>query len=315
MSTELVRAPAGIVPADLNELERSMVMVERAFGAGAAQKVLIGHSAGLSLGQCLTDVHLMQVGGALKPTLSATAQLALARNAGVRTRWLERTDEAAALEITPPGQAPSVWRVTMEDARKAGWATGKNSGTWQAHPGAMLRARCITRAIRAECPEVLGGMSLYDPDELRSEPADTVSTATVVEPARPAIEQRKPPGVVIDAQPEAPTVEQRRASALAALCRHGITREHLESRVGAPVDAWDSVRLEQLKADYEALKRGAMSPTEYIALCAPPPDPEPAEDPGLSEADLDTWGETPLAPEPAPAKPPAGKKATSGVPV
>jgi len=313
MTTELtVRAPVGIVPRDLLELDRAMIMAEKAFGQGAAQKILIGQAAGLSIGQCLTDVHLMQVGGAVKPTLSATAQLALARNAGVRTRWIERTDEAAALEITPPGQQPSVWRVTMDDARKAGWATGKNSGTWQAHPGAMLRARAITRAIRAECPEVLGGMSLYDPDELRAD-----EPVTVHEPARPAIEQRRT-STVIDAQPEAKpapgalTVEQRRANALKALCHNGITQAHLEQRVGATMDAWDSVQLTQLQADLQALKAGTMSPAEYIALCAPPPDaePEPAD---LADADLS--GEWAPAEEPAPQPTTTPAKGRKGAPV
>jgi len=310
MTTEIARVPAGIVPLTIDDLERAIRLV----GPASALKLIVGQAAGLSIGQCLTDVHLMQANGAIRPTLSATAQLALARNAGVRTRWVERTDEAAALEITPPGQQPSVWRVTMDDARKAGWSTGKNSGTWAAHPGAMLRARAITRAIRAECPEVLGGMSLYDPDELRSEGA--TETVTVHETSRPAIEQRRT-AAVIDAQPEAKpapgalTVEQRRTRAVDALCRNGITREHLEARVSAPVDAWESVHLTQLGADLAALRKGTMSPAEYIALCAPPPDaePEPAD---LADADLS--GELGAVEEPAPqtTTPAKGRK---GAPV
>jgi hypothetical protein len=309
MSTAIARVPTGIVPADLNELDRAMIMAERAFGAGAAQKIFIGQAAGLSIGQSLTDVHLMEIGGALKPTLSATAQLALVRTAGARTKWIERSDEAAELEITPPGQEPVRWRVTIDDAARAGWSTGRNKGTWAAHAGAMLRARCITRAIRAECPELLGGMSLYDPDELRADSVDV----TVSEPARPAIEQRRPPGVVIDAQAEPAkpakpakpspgvlSIEERRASAVAALCRDGITVQVLEARVGAPVDAWDSVQLTQLGADLRALRRGEVSPADYIAAAMPPDEERDAVD----RADLSTtWADTTTEPEPAPAEP------------
>lgn len=168
--------PAGIVPLTLDELDRSMHMAARAAGSQAALQIMIGQAAGLSIGQCLTDVHLITVGGVTRPTLSATAQLALARRAGVRTRWVEASDTAAELELTPPGDEPSRWRVTMEEAARAGWSTGKNAGTWQKNPGAMLRARAITRGIRAACPEVLGGMSLYDADEL----ADARSVAEPV---------------------------------------------------------------------------------------------------------------------------------------
>lgn len=196
MSTELTvsRMPAGIVPLTLDDLERAIRLV----GPNGALQLIVGQSAGLSIGQCLTDVHMVRVGGQVKPTLSATAQLALVRKAGARTEWIERTDEAAELEITPPGQKPTRWRVTLADAAKAGWSTGANKGTWAAHPGAMLRARCITRAIRAECPELLGGMSLYDPDELRSEPAEVV-TATMTQPTQAAQPARTADVITVDA--------------------------------------------------------------------------------------------------------------------
>ena len=95
MSNELVRVPAGIVPLTLDELERSMHMAARAAGAQAALQIMVGHAAGLSIGQCPTDVHMVNVGGQSKPTLSATAQLSLARRAGVRTRGGEASDTAA----------------------------------------------------------------------------------------------------------------------------------------------------------------------------------------------------------------------------
>lgn len=253
MSTELVRAPIGIVPADLRELGVAMDMVTKAFGPGAAQKILIGQAAGLSLGQCLTDVHLMEIGGVVKPTLSATAQLAIVRKAGARTKWIERSDEAAELEITPPGQEPARWRVTMEDATRAGWSTGKNKGTWTAHAGAMLRARCITRAIRAECPELLGGMSLYDPDELRGESAEV--TATMTQPTQAAQPART--ADVIDVAATEPP------KGLEALRRELTTRDLLGQAAGVFGDpgGWTA-------ADVESLQRWLGKGATMVGLAA-----------------------------------------------
>ena len=55
----------------------------------------------------------------------------------------------------------------------------------------MLRARAITRGIRATCPEVLGGMSLYDPDEL--DDARTMAAAAVATVAAMSVAEAAPP--------------------------------------------------------------------------------------------------------------------------
>lgn len=105
------------------------------------------------------------------------------------------------------------------------------------------------------------------------------------------------------------TIEQRRARAVDALCRDGITREHLEARVSAPLDAWESVHLTQLGADLAALRKGTMAPAEYIALCAPPPE-EPAD---LADAELSAeWG---AAEDPAPQPTTTPAKGRKGAPV
>jgi hypothetical protein len=98
--------------------------------------------------------------------------LARAIRAGVCVEWLESTDAIATLRLTRDGvEHEETW--TIEGARKAGLA-GK-SGPWQTYPKAMLRARCISAAVRAFAPDVIGGGGLYVPEEAESIDAQVVA--------------------------------------------------------------------------------------------------------------------------------------------
>lgn len=98
-----------------------------------------------------------------KATIGAETMLALALRAGVRIEWIQADAEAARLTMSRDGHAPYSHAFTMRDAQTAGL---NNQETWKKYPAALLRARCISGAVRAYCPDVVTG--LYTPEEVAS---------------------------------------------------------------------------------------------------------------------------------------------------
>jgi hypothetical protein len=123
--------------------------------------LLTGHELGMGPMESLREIHV--VNG--RPTLSAAAMLARAVRAGVAVEWLESSDTRAVLRLSRNGTSyEQSWSI--EDARRANLLI--KSGPWQAYPSAMLRARCISAAVRAYCPDAIGGGGLYVPEEAES---------------------------------------------------------------------------------------------------------------------------------------------------
>jgi hypothetical protein len=170
--------------------------------------ILAGRELGLPPMTALRSIHLVEG----RVTLAADLQLALVKRAGVKHRWLRTDAEAATVELTRGADQPFAFTYSIEDAKRAGLAGKQN---WQRHTPAMLRARAISAAIRAYCPDVLTGV--YDPDELDSgadrispEISDEIPRVVEIEPAPNGSEDlggynRSAPAPT--AQPEAPTLD------------------------------------------------------------------------------------------------------------
>lgn len=127
--------------------------------------ILTGSELGIGPMESLRSIHVIEG----KPTLSAGLMLSLAIRAGVRHRWTEQSDKVATIELSREGFQPHTQSFSMEDARLAG-LTGKQN--WKRHPAAMLRARCLSNALRAFCPDVIGS-NVYVEGEIEAvrEPA------------------------------------------------------------------------------------------------------------------------------------------------
>lgn len=123
--------------------------------AAIAACILTGLELGLGAMQSLRDIYIVKG----KPSLSAALMLSLARRAGVRTSWVRTTAEVAEISITVPGEKEQRFTFTKQDAITAGLWGGD---TWKKYPAIMLRARCVSGAIRAACPDVLGGGGVYE---------------------------------------------------------------------------------------------------------------------------------------------------------
>lgn len=148
----------------------------KAFGKPAAVLAALMTGAELGIGpmEALRSIHVIEG----KPTLSAEFMLTRAIRSGVKHQWLELSAKVARVKLTRPGWEPMTLSFTTEEAEAAG-VTRKDN--WRKYPAAMLRARCISAAIRAYCPDVLGA-NLYTPEEMGAE-TDETGDPVVVERA------------------------------------------------------------------------------------------------------------------------------------
>jgi hypothetical protein len=111
-----------------------------------------------------------------KPALKSTEVLSRFQHSGGKVQWIETNDEKAIGKFSHPNGGEITLEWNMERATKAGYA-GKDN--WKKHPSQMLRARCVTEAVRAIYPSCLNNM--YSADEVIDFTSEEVSTDEVVE--------------------------------------------------------------------------------------------------------------------------------------
>jgi hypothetical protein len=126
-----------------------------------AAVVLAGRELGLQPMVALRSLSMIKG----KVVLAADVMLGLMIRSGVKVEWLADGSPAqgnvAKLKLSRPGHEPYVSTFSIEDAQRAGLSSNDN---YKKHQGAMLRARCVSSAARAYCPDVLSGT--YVPGEL-----------------------------------------------------------------------------------------------------------------------------------------------------
>ncbi len=147
--------------------------------------VLAGRELGLGPMASIRGLHMVEG----RVVLSADTMLAIAIKRGIRHRWLCKDDQCATIRLERAGFAPMEHSFSAAEAGDAGLLGRKN---WKAYRPAMLRARCITSALRAYAPDLFVGH--YDPDEARDftpEPAAEVIEVEVVPEPAPPSGQRK----------------------------------------------------------------------------------------------------------------------------
>ena len=125
------------------------------------------------------EFHL--VNGSL--TMRSDAMLAGYRTRGGKVIW-KQFDSTAAIGIWKYDGNECEIGFTAEDAKQAGLLPAKPGSGWQKDPSAMLRARCISKAIRMLAPEVVAGV--YTPEEAADFTA-TPSTPAAPTPTRQTV--------------------------------------------------------------------------------------------------------------------------------
>jgi hypothetical protein len=178
-----------LIPFDQTKLMAQAIAESKLFGIQTpAQALALGllcQAEGRHPAEAARDYHIING----KPSLKSEAMLARFQQAGGRVEWHEYTHEAVSGTFTHPqgGSLKVSW--TMQDATRAG-LTG--NPTWKKFPRQMLKARCISEAVRGIFPGVLSG--LYAPEEVSDIPVQVVAE-TLPEPIQleaPKEEPKKP---------------------------------------------------------------------------------------------------------------------------
>lgn len=153
-----------------------------------AASILTGIELGMGPMEAMRSLDIVEG----KPTMKAEVMLARALRAGIFVEW-ERSDDKTATIRLERGRAKHKHSFTIEEAARAGLA-GK--GNWSKYPAAMLRARCVSAALRAFAPDVLGA-GVYTPEEL--EPTS--------EPLRPEVVKAEPAAILPPPRREVETAD------------------------------------------------------------------------------------------------------------
>jgi hypothetical protein len=128
-----------------------------------------------------------------RPSMRADAMTAEFRRRGGKVRWLQLGDSGTAeAEFEFEGQSFKM-SFTLDDARRL-LGKGKDGkdridkpgGNWEKDPGAMLRARLTSKAIRILAPEIVAGV--YTPEEVQDFAEDV---ATKPAAARKAVADKR----------------------------------------------------------------------------------------------------------------------------
>lgn len=150
-----------LIPFDQTKLMAQAIAESKLFGIQTpAQALALGllcQAEGRHPAEAARDYHIING----RPSLKSEAMLARFQQAGGRVEWHEYTHEAVSGTFTHPqgGSLKVSWSI--KDAERAG-LTGNS--TWKKFPRQMLKARCISEAVRGIFPGVLSG--LYAPEEV-----------------------------------------------------------------------------------------------------------------------------------------------------
>lgn len=179
-------------------------------------------------------------------------------------RVLEKTDQVCRIKFLAGREELGIETFTMEMARRAGLV--KTSGPWAQYPEAMLFARCLSAGMRTHCPDALGGVSAYTPEELGAQGEIDENGAVVA--------------VTVTEQPQAPTRDQLQAQAMRRLKEQGITNDGMQAMLNQL--GGEGVRLGQLSDEVlgKLARVGASAETiqRWNADGAPAAAPAPAAD-------------------------------------
>jgi hypothetical protein len=151
-----------LIPFDQTKLMAEAIAKSKLFGIQTAEQALalglLCQAEGRHPAEAARDYHIISG----KPSLKSEAMLARFQQAGGRVEWHDYTHESVSGTFTHPqgGSLKVSW--TIKDAERAG-LTG--NPTWRKFPRQMLKARCISEAVRGIYPGVLSG--LYAPEEVQ----------------------------------------------------------------------------------------------------------------------------------------------------
>jgi hypothetical protein len=183
-----------LIPFEQTQLMAEAIAKSKLFGIQTAEQALalglLCQAEGRHPAEAARDYHI--IGG--KPSLKSDAMLARFQQAGGKVEWHEYTHEAVSGTFTHPQGATLRVTWTTKDAERAG--LGSNP-TWKKFPRQMLRARCISEAVRSIYPAVLSGcyapeeVAEFAPLQVQTEP-EPIAIEAIAQPIPQAIERINP---------------------------------------------------------------------------------------------------------------------------
>jgi hypothetical protein len=148
--------------------------------AQAIVKIQAGAEMGFAPFASMTGVHIIQGKVSLGANLMAAA---VARSGKYRFKVASHTEQECAIEFFQGAESLGISRFTMKDAANAS-LTGKS--VWKSFPKNMLYARAMSNGIRWFCPDVLGGGTIYTPEEIGADVNEDGLPLVSKEPEQPA---------------------------------------------------------------------------------------------------------------------------------
>ena len=142
-----------------NVLYKSGFFSDAKDASQAIVKVLAGREMGFGPIASMTGVNVIQGKIALSANLIAAA---IKRTDKYDFRVIEHNDAICEIAFFEGGKEVGRSKFTIQDAKKAGLATGTN---WQKYPRNMTFARALSNGAKWYCADVFGG-PIYTPDEL-----------------------------------------------------------------------------------------------------------------------------------------------------
>jgi hypothetical protein len=167
-----------------------------------AAAIIAGRELGLPPMLALRSLYVING----KVGLDASLQLALMKRAGIKHRWLaDGSDrQTARLRLEHNGE----WHeqsFTYQEAEAMGLL--KNA-VWRTSTAAMLRARCVSAAGKAFCPDIVTGVYVEDEIDNMITNDNTYTTSAAINENPP--HEPAQASTVVDAPPASATPAQAR---------------------------------------------------------------------------------------------------------
>ena len=195
----------------------------KALMAECAIKILAGAEAGFPPFASATGVTVIKGRPGFGANLLAQA---IKRHPVYDYRVLEKTDKICRIRFLAGREELGVETFTIEMAERAGLLiereSSKGVSPWRAFPEAMLFARCLTAGMRTHCPDALGGLAAYTPEELGAQGQIDQNGVEVVD-----VTEVPAPTTAPAPAPAQPSATDSLDAAVAAAYRSGLTPEGL----------------------------------------------------------------------------------------
>lgn len=154
---------------------KSCYFADAKSAAQAVVKIMAGREMGFGPVASMTGVHIIEG----KPSLGSNLMAAAIRRSGrYDFEIVEHSDQVCAIRFKR--KIDGAWtdlepveRITLQDATAKKWTVNKDGtakGPWTKTPKNMLFARCLSNGYKFHCPDLIGGVVVYDADELDPEP-------------------------------------------------------------------------------------------------------------------------------------------------